>query len=368
MRIQGPIFSSRFIVALILALAFRTPASADAAADLSAAEKLIAAEHWTRAKALLEPLLRIRPGDARALFLAARVREAAGDFDGARALADKAVALDPKNADFLCLQAYIDGREGLRAGLFRKFILARRVKKEAEAALALDPRHIEAHQILIEFYRQAPGIVGGDKDRSRLLAGELTALDPVRGNLALAAAAYGPNREDAGAEIFYKKAVEADPGSYAAQTALAGYYSRGTPRRDALAEKAAAAALKVDPGRAAAYGLLAQVQARAGRFAELEELLLDAEKNVPDNRAPYLSAARVLLQTGAELPRAERFIRRYIEQPAEIGAPSQAQAWWRLGLVLEKLDRKAEAVEALRRALALDPQLEGAKKDLKRLR
>jgi len=368
MRIQGPIFSSRFIVALILALAFRTPASADAAADLSAAEKLIAAEHWTRAKALLEPLLRIRPGDARALFLAARVREAAGDFDGARALADKAVALDPKNADFLCLQAYIDGREGLRAGLFRKFILARRVKKEAEAALALDPRHIEAHQILIEFYRQAPGIVGGDKERSRLLAGELTALDPVRGNLALAAAAFGPNREDGGAEVFYKKAVEADPGSYAAQTALAGYYSRGTPRRDALAEKAAAAALKIDPGRAAAYGLLAQVQARAGRFAELEELLLDAEKNVPDNRAPYLSAARVLLQTGAELPRAERFIRRYIEQPAEIGAPSQAQAWWRLGLVLEKLDRKAEAVEALRRALALDPQLEGAKKDLKRLR
>jgi tetratricopeptide (TPR) repeat protein len=363
--------SPRFLVAFFLLLAGFARASPDipaAPVDLSAAEKLIAAEHWTRAQALLEPLLRNSPGDARVLFLAGRVREAAGDYDGARALAEKALALDPKNADYHCLLAYIDGREGMRAGLFRKIVLARRVKKGAEAALALDPRHIEAHQILIEFYRQAPGIVGGDKARSRLLAGELTALDPVRGNLALAAAAHGANREEAGAEPFYKKAVEADPNSYAALTALAGFYSRGAQRRDDLAEKAAAAAVKADPGRAAAYGLLAQVYARSGRLAVLDALLQEAENNVPDNRAPYLSAARVLLQQGSELVRAERFLRRYLEQPAEMGAPSHAQAWWRLGLVLEKLDRKAEARDALDRAVALDPKLDGAKKDLKRLR
>jgi tetratricopeptide (TPR) repeat protein len=313
-------------------------------------------------------MLRAGPEDAQVLFLAARVREAAGDIDGARDLAEKAVVLVPGSADFRCLLAYIDGREGLRAGLIRKFILARRVKKEAEAALALDPHHIEAHQILIEFYRQAPGIVGGDKARSRRLADELTALDPVRGNLALAAAARGENRGDAGAEAFYKKAVEADPKSYVALTALAGFYSRSAERRDDLAERAAASALKADPGRVSAYGLLAQIYARAERFAELDALLVESEKNVPDNRAPYLSAGRVLLQQGRDLARAERFIRRYLEQPAEIGAPSHAQAWWRLGLVLEKLERKPEAREAIRKALALDPKLDTAEKDLKRLR
>jgi tetratricopeptide (TPR) repeat protein len=355
------------LVFLLLAAAV-TSAAAVTAVDMAAAEKLIEAEHWTRAKALLEPLLRAKPVDARVLFFAARVREAAGDFDGARELAEEAVALDPRNADFHCLLAYIDGREGVRAGLIRKIILARRVKKEAEIALALDPRHIEAHQILIEFYRQAPGILGGDRTRSRRLAEELTALDPVRGNLALAAAVRGENREAMGAETFYKKAVEADPNSYAALTALARFYSRGAGSRDDLAEKAAAAALRVDPGRVLAYGLLAQIFARAERFAELDALLLEADKNVPDNRSPYLSAGRILLQQGRDFARAERFCRRYLEQPAEIGAPSHAQAWWRLGLILEKLERKPEALEAIRKALALDPNLDAAKKDLQRLR
>jgi tetratricopeptide (TPR) repeat protein len=343
-------------------------AGAPAAQDAASAEKLIEAEHWSRAKALLDPLLSAHPADPRVLFLSARCREAAGDYSGARDLAEKAVSLDPKNADYPCLLAYIDGREAIRAGLIRKIILARRVKKEAEAALALDPRHEEAHQILIEFYRQAPGIVGGDKARSRRLAEELTSIDPVRGNLALAAAAHGANREEAAAETFYKKAVEAGPSSYAALIALAGYYSRGTQRRDDLAEKTAAAALRVDPGRISAYGLLAQVYARGERWPELEALLQNAEKNVPDNRAPYLSAGRVLLQQGRDFARAERFFRRYLGQPPEIGAPSRAQAYWRLGLTLEKLNRKPEAVDAIATAVKLDPKLDAAKKDLKRLR
>jgi len=278
-------------------------AGAPAAQDAAPAEKLIEAEHWSRAKAFLDPLLFAHPDNPRVLFLSARCREAAGDYSGARDLAEKSVSLDPKNADYRCLLAYIDGREGIRAGLIRKIILARRVKREAEAALALDPRHEEAHQILIEFYRQAPGIVGGDKARSRRLA-----------------------------------------------------------------EKTAAAALRVDPGRVSAYGLLAQVYARGERWPELESLLQNAEKNVPDNRAPYLSAGRVLLRQGRDFARAERFFRRYLEQPPEIGAPSQAQAYWRLGLALEKLNRKPEAVDAIAAALKLDPKLDAAKKDLKRLR
>jgi cytochrome c-type biogenesis protein CcmH/NrfG len=59
-------------------------------------------------------------------------------------------------------------------------------------------------------------------------------------------------------------------------------------------------------------------------------------------------------------------IRKYLLRQPELGGPSHAQAWWRLGLVLEKQNRKTEAGEALRQAVALDPKLEGAKRDLKR--
>jgi cytochrome c-type biogenesis protein CcmH/NrfG len=48
-------------------------------------------------------------------------------------------------------------------------------------------------------------------------------------------------------------------------------------------------------------------------------------------------------------------------------ASSHAQTYWRLGQTLEKLNRKDEAVEALKTAVKLDPNLDGAKKDIKRL-
>jgi len=66
--------------------------------------------------------------------------------------------------------------------------------------------------------------------------------------------------------------------------------------------------------------------------------------------------------------RAERYFRKYLSQEPEATFPSAAQAYWRLGLTLEKMNRKSEAVEAIRTAVKLDPSLEGAKRDLKRIR
>jgi hypothetical protein len=52
-----------------------------------------------------------------------------------------------------------------------------------------------------------------------------------------------------------------------------------------------------------------------------------------------------------------------------VGAPTHAHARWRLGLVLEKLGRKPEALAEVQRALELKPDLgDEAKKDLKRLK
>ncbi|MCX6561032.1 MAG: tetratricopeptide repeat protein [Candidatus Aminicenantes bacterium] len=329
-------------------------------------ESLIEAGHWRRAKAAAEAMLKANPNDPRAQFLMSRCLDAAGDLDGALALAEKASERDPRNPDGHALLAYINGRRAQGAGVLRQVGLARRIRKEAEAALALDPRHVEAHLILIEFYRQAPGIVGGDKDRARQLAEELVAIAPARGYIVQA----GFLRREAGSagkvEELYKKAVAAEPSSYQALTTLAGYYASGREKRFAEGEALAREAMRLQPDRAAAYGLLAQAYAAQARFADLEVVLREAETNVPDNPAPFLQAGRAVFQQGSDYARAEALIRKYLSRPPELGAPSHAQAWWRLGLALEKLGRKSEAVVALRKAVALDPKLEGAKRDLKR--
>jgi tetratricopeptide (TPR) repeat protein len=365
-RFQAAIPKSLALLVILLT-------SAAAAADQESLQALIDAEHWKRVRSLVEPLLLANPNDPQALFFMARYKEAAGDYDGALVLMEKALALEPKNADFHCMLSFIYGRQVLRAGILRKLGLARRVRREAETALQLNPKHVEARLILIEYYRLAPGIVGGDKARARALAEGVAKLDPVRGYIAQAAIAHQA-RDAERQEDLYKKAVEADPQSYQALMTLASFYSYSERRNFDLLEKYARECLSIDPCRIGAYGLLAQTYARQERWQDLDGILDLAEKNVPDNLNPYFQAGRIVFQQGRDFERAEGYFRKYLTKEPEPSsmsrgqAASHAQAYWRLGQTLEKLNRRAEAVEAIAIAVKLDPGLENAKKDLKRLR
>jgi tetratricopeptide (TPR) repeat protein len=351
------------VLAVLAAIAAETVS----AADDKSPEALIEAEHWKRARDIVEPRLKADPNDLQALFIMARYKETARDYEGALALTEKLLVLNPRNADYHCLVAYIYGRQAIRAGILRKLGLAHRIRREAEMALQLKPDHIEARLILIEYCRLAPGIIGGDKNRARALAEEVVKLDPVRGYLSQAAIAHQEGKDDRMEEL-YKKAVEADPQSYHAMITLARSHSYGLQANIELVEKYASEALKLDPGRITAYNLLAQSYARQERWQELDDILDQAEKNVPDNLNPYFQAGRIVFQQGRDFARAERYFRKYLTQDPEPSSASPAQVYWRLGQTLEKLNRRSEAVEAIKTALKLDPYLEGAKKDLKRLR
>lgn len=356
-----------FVLSLVVLAILAATAETVSAKDNDSPEALVEAEHWKRARDIVEPRLKSDPNDLLALFIVARFKETAGEFEAALALTEKLLALDPKNADYHCLLAFIYGRQVVRAGLFRKLGLVRRIKKEAEMALRLNPNHVEARLILIEYFRLAPGIIGGDKNKARALAKEVVKLDPVRGYIAQANFAHQEEKTGQMEEL-YKKAVEANPQSYHALMTLARFYTYGSQRNIELAEYNATEAMRLDSGRAAAYSLLAQSFARQERWQELDDLLDQAEKNVPDNLNPYFQAGRVVYQQAKDFARAEGYFRKYLTQEPEPTSASHAQAYWRLGQTLEKMNRKAEAVETIKTALKLDPTLESAKKDLKRLR
>jgi tetratricopeptide (TPR) repeat protein len=330
-------------------------------------EALMEAGHWKRARAIAETRYRANGNNAPALYVLARIKQASGDLDGALPMAEKLVQLDAKNADYRYLLAGVYGQKAERASIFSQMGLARRFKKEAEAAIQLDPKHIEARMGLIEFYMQAPGIAGGDKARARQLADEITKIDAARGYLAQAVIARREKR-DAELEGLYKKAVEANPKSYTALMTLANFYASEAQKKYDLSEKLARDAQKLDAERISAYSLLAGLFAFRERWQDLDAVLALGEKNVPDNLAPYYNAGRTLLGSEKDLPRAERYFRKYLTVEPEPTAPQHAHAHWRLGNVYEKMGRKAEAVASLETALRLKPDLEEAKKDLKRLK
>jgi tetratricopeptide (TPR) repeat protein len=249
----------------------------------------------------------------------------------------------------------------------RSFGLARRCKKEFEAAVALDPRHVDARWGLMEFNMQAPWIVGGSKDRARQLLAEIKQIDPVRGYFAEVRMNQMEKRQ-VSPEPLYQQALQKDSSSYRARMSLAEFYASDAQKKYEVSEKLAREAMQLRPGRVHAYSFLASLFAHLNRWQDLDALLAQADKNIPDNPAPCYSAARVLAMAGKELPRAERYLRKYLTMEPEGGAPTHAHAQWRLSLVLEKSGRKADAIAALETALRLKPDLEEAKKDLKRLK
>jgi tetratricopeptide (TPR) repeat protein len=325
--------------------------------------------HWKRLRALVEPRAAANPNDAEAQWLLSRTRLAFKNVDGALAPAEKAVALDPKNVDYRWQLAQVVGEMASSASVFKQMGLAKRYKREVEAALALNPKHTPSMTGLMEYYYRAPGIVGGDKTKAQAIPDQIMAINKVDGYLAKARLLSRADPPQPGqVEQAYVQAALADAGRYEPHINLANIYASGAAPRWDLAEKEALTAKKIDADRTAPYSILAAVYATSEKWPELDAILGEAEKKIPDNLSPYLRASGALLATGKDLARAEGYARKYLSQEPEPTASTPAVGHWRLGLILEKAGRKSEAIAELQAATKLDPNFEQAQKDLKRLK
>jgi tetratricopeptide (TPR) repeat protein len=318
-----------------------------------------------QAASLAETRLQSKPDDVEALRVLATIRAQQQRFDEATKLAEKAVAAAPNDADAHYALAQVCGTQAQRASIFKQPGLARRFKKEAEAALALDPKHERATEGMIAFYRQAPGIAGGDKKKAAALVDQLVQLNPTSGWLEKADIAID-EKDSTLAESCFRKAVEAKQ-EPRAKVALAGWLIQPWRKPDE-AERLAREALEAEPWRIGAWAVIATRQAQQKRWPDLDATLAAAEVAVPDNLGPHYQAARVMIVEKSDPARAEALLRRYLTVEPEIGQPSHAGAHWRLGQALELQGKKSDAIAEMDAALKLDPKLDGAKKDLKRLK
>jgi tetratricopeptide (TPR) repeat protein len=328
--------------------------------------RLIHDGHLKQARPLVEEKLRENPRNAEALVLLARIHLAYNDYDKALTLLRQAVALEPSNSDAHVYLAEAYAQKIEHVGTFEKMGMAKTIRKEAERAVAADPSNLDALESLLEFHIEAPGIVGGNKDKARELAVRIAELDSARGAFAHAAIAAHEKHYDQQKQ-FQLSAVESAPHSYDALVGAAQLYLDQRFLDYRLASAFAAKAIAADPTRARAYSLLAQAYAGLGKSDELAALLERAEANVPDDLAPYFYAARTLLGTGNDSALAEKLLRKYLTQQPEGEAPSLGEAHWRLGQALAQQGRNDDAAREMEVALRMNPELKDARKELKRL-
>lgn len=321
---------------------------------------------YRRAEALCVQRLAVAPADAEANSVLARVRSEQGRHDEAIKLAEAAVAAAPGSADAQYGLSEAFGRKAGAVGVLKAGGFAGKMRKAAEAALAIDPRHADALDIMVDFHLLAPGFMGGDKKKAAEYLERLAQVDAVRGWLQKGQNASRAKDTTLAGQC-YARAAEVMP---PAARALVQYASWLAPRwRDpARSERLALQAVELEPWRAGGWQVLATLYASQEHWTELDAVLARSEAVEPAHLSPWYQAGRQLVATRKDPARAETLLRHYLSREPEIGAPSWAAARWRLGQALEQQGRKADAIAEIESAVKLDPKLDDAKKDLKRLR
>ncbi len=335
----------------------------DAIARLSPAE-LVESGHFLEAVQLLEPVVRAHPENGQALWLLSRAKSWIGDLDEAFKLIDAAVALDENIAAYHVQAAAVAGRLAQKANMLKQLSLARRVKKELDDAVRLDPRNSDAQYGLMLYYFAAPSLLGGDKTKAKTTGEELAKNNPVAGLFYQGRLAH-EMKDAAQEEALYKQSLLLDPLYYDAVEALMNFYLEARDFRKT--ETWACQAVHADPTRSQGWSVLAKLWAYDGSWTEAIWAAKQYESFNPTDLAPWFAIASAAIERGEQLPLAEQYLTRYLSQPAEGNQPGHAMGHWQLGLLYERLGRKANAVTELQAAIKLDPSLDSAKADLKRV-
>ena len=164
---------ARYTPAVLLSLAIAASAAAQAPAD---GAQLFEQRRFAASRAVFTAALKANANDAQALTYMGRLAFNDSAYAQAVEWFEKAVTLDDRNPQLLYWLGRAYGRAARKANPFRAPGLARRARDSFIKALAIDPRHPEAREGLVVFYRDAPGMVGGSVEKAYA---ELEPLKPV---------------------------------------------------------------------------------------------------------------------------------------------------------------------------------------------
>ncbi len=316
------------IRSLILVLALFS-AAALAAADESA-PALLAAGRADDAIATLHSKINSSPNDAEAHNLLCRAYYSMGDWDRGISACEKAVALDPNNSRYHMWLGRIYGEKADGSNFFSAASLAGKVRTEFETAVRLDSNNVDARSDLGEFYLEAPGIVGGGREKAEAQAQALAALDPAK----------------------------------------AGYLKGriGEKKKDFVtAEKEYRAAIEASHGSALTWFNLALFFRHQQRWNDMEDAIQHAVSAQVDRPEIIMESGEVLLRSGRNFPAAVEYLRRYLALHSKVEEAPAFKAHYLLGTALEKQGDKQGAAQEYRAALSLAKNFSRAQEALDRL-
>ena len=298
------------------------------AAPAPSPSELLASGHVDEAMYTLEQQVRQTPGDAASYLLLCRAYFMMEDWDHGIANCERARDLEPQNSRNYLWLGRVYGEKADRANFLSAAGLAKKVRGAFERAVELDPSDWEARADLGEFYLEAPGIVGGGKDKAREQANALLPLRADKAHWLLGRIAE-KNKNLTDAERQFRAGIDTTHGTRA-------------------------------------WVELAIFFRHADRLDEMEKALRELETASVDDPLALMDGASLMVRTGRDPKLGIRLLQRYFSVgTVEEGPAFRAHEYW--GQLLERQGDHRGAAQQYHAALSLFHNYRRAEEGLKRV-
>ena len=273
---------------------FRTLAAVLGVAGLAAASDPGLAEarklyNSTDFEQSLKVLQAILPKDGAVYELMGRDYYMQTDYRRATDALEKAVAMEPTNAEFNLWLGRAWGRRAETSGPFTAPGCASRARQWFERAVQLSPDDLDALSDLFEYYLDAPGFLGGGQDKAENIALRMTRISPADGQWAQAKLAE-KRKQSRSAEAHLRKAVELAPQQVGKLIELARFLTK------------------------------------QGRYAEADQSFDRAEQVAPNSPRVVFARASTYVESHHNLETAQQLLKRYMNMDLQADDPPKSEA------------------------------------------
>jgi tetratricopeptide (TPR) repeat protein len=238
---------------------------------------------------------------------------AAGRIEEAVKLGEGCVASHPQVSQCHVALGNALGAKAMANGIMSAIGYAGTIRDAFKKAVELDPQNMEARLSLLQYYMQAPAIVGGGSGKAKTLAAQTVAINPDGGKLMMA-------RLDASDD----KLAQAEAAVLAMPTS--GNEAVADGQRDLMVN-------------------LGNKYMNDKRFADSERMFREAFRRHPDSDGALYGLARVQQEQGKHREALATMEQVILMNP-------RASAWYRIGQSQQALGDKPKAAAAYEKALS----------------
>jgi tetratricopeptide (TPR) repeat protein len=233
-------------------------------------------------------------------------------------IAEQCIANNPKNSECHEALGNVLGTKAQRGGIMSAIGYAGKIRDAFKKAVELDPKNFNARNSLMQYYLQAPGIVGGGTSKAKDLIVDTIKVSPVSAALLQAALDLKEDNFD-----------RASSGALAANTTDVPALAR--QQRNILSN-------------------IGSAYVSEKKFADAEKIFKELIQRFPDSSIGYYGLGRSLQEQGKDkdaLP--------HLEKSLTIDA--SANVFYRIGKAWQGLGDKVKAIAAFEKALSFKPEL-----------